>query len=104
MEWPDISSRIRVGEDLRTEFRRDLDLAAVGKAICAFANTDGGAVILGAEDSGKIVGVDDNPEAVQERLTGFLQSGFSAPVAARCGRHRHSNGWVHWIAENVRIA
>ena len=97
MEWSDISSRIKAGEDLRTEFKRGLDLAAVGKAVCAFANADGGAVILGVEDSGKIVGVDDDPEAVQERLTGFLQSGCSTPVTARCGRHRHSNGWVHWI-------
>ena len=98
MEWPDVSRRIQAGEDLRTEFKRGFDLAAVGKAVCAFANADGGAAILGVDDAGTVVGVSEDPDSVQERLTGFLQSGCSAPVGASCGRHRHPNGWVHWIA------
>lgn len=102
MEWPDVSRRIQAGEGLRTEFKRGLDLATVGKTVCAFANADGGAVILGVNDAGTVVGVSEDPDSVQERLTGFLQSGCSAPVGASCGRHRHPDGWVHWI-ETPRI-
>ena len=98
MEWLDILGRIEAGESRTTEFKRGLgDLSAVGKAICAFANTEGGVVILGVDDARTIVGVREDAERVQERLTAFLQTGCSAPVSARGGRHEDPNGWVHWI-------
>ena len=102
MEWLDVLGRIEAGERRTTEFKRGLgDLSAVGKAICAFANTEGGVVILGVDDprtgARTIVGVREGAERVQERLTAFLQTGCSAPVSARGGRHEDPNGWVHWI-------
>lgn len=98
MEWLDVLRRIEAGESRTTEFKRGLgDLSAVGKAICAFANTEGGAIILGVDDARAIVGVRQDAERVQERLTSFLQTGCSAPVSARSGRHEDPNGWVHWI-------
>ena len=102
MEWLDVLGRIEAGESRTTEFKRGLgDLSAVGKAICAFANTEGGVVILGVDDprtgARTIVGVREGAERVQERLTAFLQTGCSAPVSARGGRHEDPNGWVHWI-------
>ena len=102
MEWIDVLGRIAAGESQTTEFKRGLgDLSAVGKAICAFANTEGGVVILGVDDSRTgartIVGVRESAERVQERLTGFLQTGCSAPVSAHGGRHEDPSGWVHWI-------
>ena len=98
MEWLDILKYIEAGESLRTEFKRGLgDLSAVGKAICAFANTEGGVIVLGVNDSQEIVGVKEGAEEVQERLTTFLQTGCSAPVSAQSGRHEDPNGWVHWI-------
>jgi len=98
MKWLDVLQRIEAGEDWRTEFKRGLgDMSAVGKAICAFGNGDGGLVILGVDNAGAIVGVREDEERVQERLTSFLQSGCSVPVSARCGRHEDPNGWVHWI-------
>ena len=98
MEWLDILGRIEAGESRTTEFKPGLgDLSAVGKAICAFANTEGGVVILGVDDARTIVGVREDAERVQERLTAFLQTGCSAPVSARGGRHEDPNGWVHWI-------
>ena len=70
MEWQDVRGRIEAGEDRHTEFKRGLgDLSAVGKAMCAFANTDGGLIVLGVEDSRRIVGVKEDAERVQERLT-----------------------------------
>ena len=98
MEWLDILKRIELGESGYTEFKRGLgDLSAVGRAICAFANTEGGVIILGVDPSQEIVGVKEESEKVQERLTAFLQSGCSAPVSARSGRHEDPKGWVHWV-------
>lgn len=98
MEWLDVLGRIEEGEGRHTELKRGLgDLSAVGKAICAFANTEGGVIILGVDQSGTIVGVKEDSEGVQERLTSFLQTGCSAPVSARVRRHQDPGGWVHWI-------
>ena len=98
MQWPTIQQGIQDGESGRVEFKRGLgDLSAIGRAICAFANTDGGVVILGIESSGEIVGVKEGTERVQERLTSFLQTGCSAPVSASIGRQDTPSGWVHWL-------
>lgn len=94
----ELQGRIAAGEDARTEFKRGLgDLRGVGKTLCAFANGAGGLVVLGVDDSRRIVGVAENPERVQERLTGFLQSGLNKPVTARCGRVELDEKSVHWI-------
>ena len=98
MEWLDVLRRIEAGEDDKTEFKRGLgDGSAVCRALCAFGNGNGGLIVLGVEDPGVIVGVRENAERVQERLTDFLQTGCSVPISARCGRHEDPNGWVHWI-------
>ena len=98
VEWSEIRCRIEEGEGPATEFKRGLgDLAAVGKAICAFTNTTGGVVVLGVSDSREVIGVQESPERVQERLASFLQTGCSAPVHARIGRRKEPAGWVHWV-------
>ena len=98
MEWPEILQRIEAGEGEETEFKRGLgDLSAIGRAVCAFANTGGGVIILGVTDSQGIIGVNENADSVQERLETFLRAGCSAPVNGQCGRHEDPNGWVHWI-------
>ena len=98
MDWLDVLRRIEAGEDERTEFKRGLgDGSAVCRALCAFGNGDGGLIVLGVDDPGVIVGVRENAERVQERLTDFLQTGCSVPISARCGRHEDPSGWVHWI-------
>ena len=97
MEWLDVLDRIVAGERKGTEFKRGLDLSAVGRAVCAFANTSGGVVILGVTNGQEIVGVREDEDSVQERLTSFLQTGCSSPVSASAGRHEDTNGWVHWL-------
>lgn len=97
MEWTEVLERIEEGEGGITEFKCGLDFSKIGPAICAFANSEGGIVILGVQDDGTIVGVAKDSERVQERLTSFLHSGCSTPVTAKIGRHREAPGWVHWI-------
>ena len=99
MEWTNILQRIEAGEDRTAEFKREFrnDLSAIGKAVCAFANCEGGLIVLGIDDAGSIVGLSADPYEVHERLTSFLQTGCSAPVGARYGRHETENGWIHWI-------
>ena len=62
----DLSTRLRRGENLHTEFKAwpipPDDLAA---AIVAFANTDGGQVFLGVDDRGGAVGVGDLDRTTQ---------------------------------------
>lgn len=94
----ELRDRIAGGEGDRTEFKRGLgDLRAVGKTLCAFANGTGGLVVLGVDDSRSIVGVAEDPERVQERLTGFLQSGLNKPVTAGCGSLELDGKSVHWV-------
>ena len=98
MEWSDVLRRIEGGEDARTEFKLGLgDFSRVGRTLCAFANGDGGLVLVGVIDPGVIVGVKEDPESVQERLTSFLHTGCGKPITAECNRHYTDNGWVHWI-------
>ncbi len=98
MVWLNTLERVELGEDRHSEFKRGPgDLSAIGKAICAFANTDGGVIMLGVDPSHGVVGVKEDVERVQERLTSFLKMGCSSPVTARRGWHEHPKGWVHWI-------
>ena len=97
MEWSDIIRRARAGEDEHTELKRGADLKQLGPALCAFANTDGGIVVLGGDDGHEVKGVSEPPERVRERLTAFLQSGLSEPLRARLGYHADPAGPVHWI-------
>ena len=76
MEWSEVQGRIQAGERRRLEFKARFDTSKVGRAVCAFANTDGGVVVLGVSDSGEVLGVNRDPDTVHERLTDFLNDGF----------------------------
>ena len=98
MRLADLRDRVGAGEDDRTRFEPGLgDLRAVGRTLCAFANGAGGLVILGVDDSRRIVGVAEDVERVRERLTAFLHSGLNKPVTAQCGRLESDGKPVHWI-------
>jgi len=57
---------IQAGENQTVAFKRDLSKASdfAGEMI-AFANTDGGTILLGVADDGKIIGVADSEHALQ---------------------------------------
>ena len=97
-KWPEILKRMEQGEGARTEFRRGLESPRqISKALCAFANGSGGLLVLGVDDTGTMVGVSENEEMVQERLTNSLQSGCNNPITATSGDFRAEPGRVHWV-------
>lgn len=61
----DIKQIIAEGESQRTEFKSSFNVEAM-ESITAFANTEGGCVLVGVSNKGKIVGVDTNEESVQQ--------------------------------------
>ena len=97
MDWSETRARIQHGEDGSTEFKRAHDLRQIGRAICGFANTQGGVVILGVDDAGGVVGIGDEPRFVEERLTSILQNVCSAPVRASISRQPYGDTHVYWL-------
>jgi len=88
-----IRERIVRGEDEATEFKRwEAFPKGVAQGLCAFANSNGGLIILGVADSGQIAGVGEGARIVQEKLTSLLHSGLSAPVRAALGYHQFPEG------------
>ena len=98
MIWADVLARIEAGENARTEFKRGMGrFGPVARTLCAFANGNGGLLVVGVDDSSSVVGVDEDPDSVQERITSFLHSGCGRPLTAECDRHLSESGWVHWV-------
>ena len=99
MDWPEVERRVAAGEDACTEFKRGIgNMRGIAKTLCAFANGDGGLIVIGVDDATRsVVGMEIDPDVVQERLTNLLHSGCGKPVTAQCGRHHAGVGWVYWI-------
>ncbi|WP_295429012.1 ATP-binding protein [uncultured Thiodictyon sp.] len=99
MDWTEVLQRIQSGEDERTELGRFRSWSEKDwlESVCALANTEGGLVVLGVANDGRIDGVPMDAEEVQERLTNAIHNGLNAPVQARLGRRQDAQGWVHWI-------
>ncbi len=80
MDSEELFERIEKKEDLHTEFKEYLpsneDLA---KEIVAFANTDGGQIIIGVSDEGEIVGV-SNPDEVLRRVDDVAYNRCEPPI------------------------
>ena len=60
----DIKQLIKNGESQHVEFKSNFNIDVL-ESLAAFANTEGGMVLIGVSDKGKIVGVDLNSESIQ---------------------------------------
>ena len=68
----DIADQLIAPEGKTLEFKRDLSsLKQVMKTVVAFANTAGGKLIIGREDDGSVVGVED-PLMGEEKLSNAI--------------------------------
>ena len=67
-----IEHQLRQPEGKQLEFKRDLSSPKpLLKTLVAFANTAGGHLVMGVDDKGQVVGVDD-PLAEEEKLTSLI--------------------------------
>lgn len=68
MTFRDVQSLVAQGEGQHLEFKHKLpEWPKLMREIVAFANTDGGTVLIGVEDNGAITGLKD-PREIQEAL------------------------------------
>lgn len=68
MTTSEIRKILAVGENTEIEFKQSQTKLArsVYESICAFLNRRGGHIVLGADNSGNVLGVSDN--SLQEQL------------------------------------
>ena len=77
MQWSEVEQQIKAGDSDRLELKRwEAIPGKVADAICAMANTEGGLIVLGVADDGTLVGVPEDPDRAQERLTSLLGTGL----------------------------
>lgn len=78
---------IALGETQTCEFKRAIDnLESAAGEIVAFANSEGGALWIGVEDNGEIVGV-ENTDAVFQSLTNICRDRCVPPVSPVLEEH-----------------
>ena len=82
-----LRSRIRLGEDSRTEFKRadDQALPSIAKTLVAFANSSGGDLFLGVEDDGSVTGVGSVKDADRwmRQVTQLCQTPIEPALSCR---------------------
>lgn len=86
MNNQDIKEFIQNGESLWCEFKREIPKQAgdLGKEMVAFANAEGGVLLIGVEDNGTIIGV-DKPNEMMERLSGIANKGCDLRIKPEIG-------------------
>lgn len=68
------------GEDSYTEFKRDISQRSdFAGELVAFANTNGGQILVGVEDDGTIVGV-PNPQQTEEAIVNIARNNCVPPI------------------------
>ena len=80
MKYEELLDIVKTGEGYTIELKESLG-RNLGKAICAFANSSGGKIILGAKDDGTIVGYDltnANASKIQDSAESALRDHDSA--------------------------
>ncbi len=82
----DVKELIEKGESQWCEFKLEIPKQAsdLGKEMVAFANTEGGTLLVGVEDDGSIHGV-ENPREIMERLSGIAIKGCNLVIKPEIG-------------------
>ncbi len=81
MEVNQIISIIEGGETQEVEFKQSFHSAQeVSKAICSFANTFGGIVLIGVSDKKEILGVSSDTDTLQQQVSAANQSVLPTPL------------------------
>ncbi|MHA1593523.1 MAG: RNA-binding domain-containing protein [Candidatus Baldrarchaeia archaeon] len=72
MDVNDVIDAIKSGEGVRVEFKRRFSKEGFAETVCAMLNTEGGVVLIGVDDSGRVIGVED--PGIVEKVTAALQA------------------------------
>lgn len=77
MNYKQLIALIEEGENLRIEFKQKFsDHQKIAKEIIAFANTQGGTLIFGITDKGRVIGIESEKEIaelVKETITDYCE-------------------------------
>jgi len=75
MTREDILNIIRIGEGKKIEFKTSSNKlpTSLFETVCSFLNTVGGTIVLGVDDSGKIIGIDNN-------VSSKFKKGYCQPI------------------------
>jgi ATP-dependent DNA helicase RecG len=81
MEIEKIRELLKHPESSDLEFKESLHgQQEVSEIICAFANTEGGMLIIGVDNKGTVVGMKKDADEIQQRLSACGQSVSPAPL------------------------
>jgi ATP-dependent DNA helicase RecG len=90
---------IAEGEDFFIEFKREIDSAIdIAAEVVAFANTEGGILLIGVDDDKSICGVDD-ADSVERRLVGICHNSVIPAIAPEIEK-----AYVELLGKTVIIA
>jgi len=94
MDRLELYELIAGGEDSYTEFKRDPNQrTAFANEMVAFANTEGGRILVGVDDDGTIVGVQD-PRRVEEAILNIARDNCTPPIRPVIDHVRADEGAV----------
>lgn len=81
MEKKQLQELINTGEGLSLEFKQDLS-KTLAKDICAFANSNGGKILLGIDDKGILRGfsLTNSKKSIVQNLTRNMDPSFSVKI------------------------
>ncbi len=104
MNPSEIEEMLAGGEDSFTEFKRDVTQRSdfAGEMI-AFANTEGGRILIGVNDDGQIAGV-DNPANVEEAVLNLARQNCNPPLTPTIERTKTANGTVMIVNVPRRVS
>ncbi len=82
------------GEDSFTEFKREIsERSDFAGEMVAFANTEGGYLLLGIDDAGSIVGIDE-PQRLEEQIINLARQNCNPPITPSIDRVATNEGLV----------
>jgi ATP-dependent DNA helicase RecG len=80
MEEKDLFDIISQGENEEIEFKEDLgNIQSIARTLCAFGNSNGGIVLVGVSDDGKINGIKSDFDKIQQKITSIAENIFPKP-------------------------
>lgn len=81
MKNKELKEIIDRGESVEVEFKKSFhSFQEVAKTICAFSNTQGGILILGVSDKGKIEGIEGNLDQLQRKIADANSNIHQKPI------------------------